>query len=261
MTIRSEQSPISLSVFFPCYNEEANVEKTTEDALRAVGAVTDDYEIIIVNDGSTDGTKALADALAAQHEHVRAVHNEPNLGYGGALQRGFRESTKEWVFYTDGDGQFDFAEISKLLPLLQRYDIVSAYRIDRKDSLVRKINGALWTLLVNFVFGLWLRDIDCAFKIFPRRLFDEIEMRSTGALIDAEILARAKRLGYRIGQIGVHHYPRTAGAQTGAATTAAPRPARLATLCRWQSRPNSPADRRAGDDTGRATARVFSFEP
>ncbi|MBU0718261.1 MAG: glycosyltransferase family 2 protein, partial [Planctomycetes bacterium] len=124
--------------------------------------------------------------------------------------------TKTWVFYTDGDGQFDFDEIDQLLPLLDRYDIVSCYRLDRQDSLIRKVNAFAWTTLVNFVFNLWLRDIDCAFKLFPRKLFEEIEMKSMGALIDAEVLARAKRLGYTIGQTGVHHYPRTAGEQSGA---------------------------------------------
>ncbi|MBN1341918.1 MAG: glycosyltransferase family 2 protein [Phycisphaerae bacterium] len=208
--------PISLSVFYPCYNEEANVERTTKAALDAAAKITDDYEIIIVNDGSKDRTGEIADRLAGEHDKVRAVHNNPNLGYGGALQRGFREATKEYVFYTDGDGQFDFQEIPKLLPLLKEYDIVSAYRIDRKDPLVRKLNAFAWTTLVNTVFWLWLRDIDCAFKIYPRRLFDEIKMKSMGALIDTEILARAKYRGYTIGQIGVHHYPRTAGEQTGA---------------------------------------------
>jgi len=208
--------PISLSVFFPCYNEEANVERTTRAALKAVRRITDDYEIIIVDDGSKDRTGEIADRLAAEHPNVRAVHNHPNLGYGGALQRGFREAGKEYVFYTDGDGQFDFEEIPKLLPLLKEYDIISGYRIDRQDPLIRKINAFCWTTLVNLLFGLWLRDIDCSFKIYPRRLFDEIEMRSMGALIDAEILARAKYRGYRIGQIGVHHYPRLHGEQTGA---------------------------------------------
>jgi glycosyltransferase involved in cell wall biosynthesis len=208
--------PLSISVFFPCYNEEANVERTTMAAMEAVAKISDDFEVIIVNDGSKDKTGEIADRLAAKHERVRAVHNNPNLGYGGALQRGFRESTKAWVFYTDGDGQFDFAEIPQLLPLLERYDIASAYRLDRKDSMIRKLNAFAWTTLVNTAFGLWLRDIDCAFKIFPRKLFDEIEMKSTGALIDTEILSRAKQAGYTIGQIGVHHYPRTAGEQTGA---------------------------------------------
>lgn len=207
---------ISLSVFFPCYNEEANVERTTRAALAAVSKITDDFEIIIVNDGSKDRTGEIADRLAAELPNVRAVHNNPNLGYGGALQRGFREAKKEYIFYTDGDGQFDFEEIPKLLPLLKDYDIISGYRLDRQDPLIRKINAFCWTTLVNIVFGLWLRDIDCSFKIYPRGLFERIKMKSMGALIDAEVLARAKYCGYRIGQIGVHHYPRTAGEQTGA---------------------------------------------
>ncbi len=205
-----------MTLFFPCYNEEANVERTTLAALKTASRLCDDFEIIIVNDGSKDKTGEIADALAVEHDNVKAVHNNPNLGYGGALQRGFREATKPWIFYTDGDGQFDFEEIETLLPLLEKYDIVSAYRLDRKDPFVRKVNAFCWTSLVNVVFRLWLRDIDGAFKIFPKRLFEQIEMKSTGALIDTEILARAKRLGYTIGQVGVHHYPRTAGEQTGA---------------------------------------------
>ncbi len=216
MEDKPTRSPLSITVFFPCYNEEANVERTTHAALKMCRRISQDFEIIIVNDGSQDDTKAIADRLAAEITEVRAVHNDPNLGYGGALQAGFRAATKDWVFYTDGDGQFDFEEIDKLIPLLDRYDIVSAYRLDRKDSLMRKANALAWTTLVNTVFWLWLRDIDGAFKIFPRKLFDEIEMKSMGALIDTEILARAKRLGYTIGQTGVHHYARTAGEQTGA---------------------------------------------
>ena len=207
---------LSLSVFFPCYNEEANVERTTRAALDACPLVSDDYEIIIVDDGSVDRTGEIADRLAAEWPGVRVVHNRPNQGYGGALQAGFRAATKEGGFYTDGDGEFDFKEIPKLIELLDRYDIVSGYRLDRQDSALRRFNGWAWTVLCNIVLRLWLRDIDCAFKIYRRRLFDEIPMHSQGALIDAEILARANRLGYRIGQVGVHHYPRLAGTQTGA---------------------------------------------
>jgi len=210
------RSPLSITVFFPCYNEEANVENTTRAALKTCRRISDDFEVIIVNDGSKDRTAEIADRLAAEIPEVRAIHNNPNLGYGGALQAGYRAAAKDWVFYTDGDGQFDFEEIDKLLPMLDDYDIVSAFRLDRKDSFVRKLNAFAWTSLVNVLFWLWLRDIDGAFKIFPRKLFDEIEMKSMGALIDTEVLARAKRLGYTIGQVGVHHYPRTAGEQSGA---------------------------------------------
>ncbi len=216
MVDRPTRTPLSISVFFPCYNEEANVERTTLAALRTLRRISNDFEIIIVNDGSEDRTGRIAQRLATEHREVRAVHNHPNLGYGGALKRGFREAVKTWVFYTDGDGQFDFAQIDKLLPPLDLYDIVSAYRRTRRDPLIRKVISFCWTTLVNALFGLMLRDVDCAFKIYPRRLFDEIEMKSGGALIDTEILARARRLGYTIGQVGVSHYPRTAGRQTGA---------------------------------------------
>jgi len=207
---------LSLSVFFPCYNEQANVERTTLAALEACRSITEDFEIIIVDDGSKDRTPELADALAEKYPQVRAIHNRPNRGYGGALQAGFLAARKEWVFYTDGDGQFDFKELPKLLDLLDGYNVVSAYRTNRNDPLLRRINGWGWSMLCNLLLGTRIRDIDCAFKIFPRRLFDEIKMQSEGALIDAEILAKATRHGYRIVQVGVKHYPRTAGQQTGA---------------------------------------------
>lgn len=205
-----------VTVFFPCYNEEDNVERTTRAAIAACERLFEDYEIVIVNDGSRDRTGAIADHLAASHDNVRAVHNNPNRGYGGALQRGFRAATKEYVFYTDGDGQFDFEELELLLPRTRQFDIVSGYRLNRQDPLLRKVNAACWGTLVRMLFALTVRDIDCAFKIYPRRLFAEIELHAEGALIDTEILARAHRLGYSIGQVGVHHYPRTAGVQTGA---------------------------------------------
>ncbi len=207
---------MSLSVFFPCYNEEANVERTTLSALMTCQRLVDDFEIIIVNDGSSDRTGEIADRLAAEHRQVRAVHNRPNRGYGGALARGFREASKEWIFYTDGDGQFSFDDLERLLPMLCQYDMVSAYRIDRQDPPIRRLNAWAWGKLVKAVFGLRVRDIDCAFKLYPRRFIDSIELCSTGALIDTEMLAKATFMGYSIGQIGVRHYERTAGEQTGA---------------------------------------------
>jgi hypothetical protein len=132
------------------------------------------------------------------------------------LQSGFRAADKELVFYTDGDGQFDIAEMPKLLPMMKQYDIVSCYRLNRQESLIRKLNGWGWTKLVCCLFKMNVRDIDCAFKLYKRRIFDDITIRSTGALIDAEILARAVRKGYTITQTGVHHYRRKAGTQSGA---------------------------------------------
>jgi glycosyltransferase involved in cell wall biosynthesis len=208
--------PLSLTIFFPCHNEEDNVERVTRHAVEVGRQVADDLEVIIVDDGSHDRTGEIADRLAAEIPEVRAVHNHPNLGYGGALQRGFREATKNWIFYTDGDGQFDLGEIPRVLPLLADYDIVSCYRLDRKDSLMRKLNAFAWTTLVNLLFRIGLKDIDGAFKFYPKPFIDGIEMHSMGALIDTEMLAKARNMGLSIGQTGVHHYPRLAGEQSGA---------------------------------------------
>ena len=213
---RPPLKPFSLTIFYPCYNEEANVERVTRAAVEVGRRVADDLEVLIVNDGSRDRTGEIADALAAEIPEVRAVHNRPNQGYGGALTRGFREATKNWVFYTDGDGQFDLNELPRLLPLLETHDVVSCYRLDRQDPWVRKLNAWAWSTLVNLLFAIRLRDIDCAFKIYPKTFIDRIELHSRGALIDTEMLAKARNLGLRIAQLGVHHYPRTAGQQTGA---------------------------------------------
>ena len=211
-----DSNHISISVFFPCYNEQDNVGRTVGQALAVLEKLTSDFEVIIVDDGSSDDTGKIADEISRQDSRVKVVHHYTNLGYGAALQSGFKTATKELVFYTDGDGQFDINEMPSLLPLTEQYDIVSCYRLNRQDSLIRRINGWCWTKLVCLLFGMKIRDIDCAFKLYKREIFNNIKLLSTGALIDAEILARAVRRGYSVTQKGVHHYPRTAGKQTGA---------------------------------------------
>jgi glycosyltransferase involved in cell wall biosynthesis len=206
----------SISVFFPCYNEQDNVARTVENALAVLRKLGADFEVIIVDDGSSDETARIADGLAARQSAVTVVHHPTNLGYGAALQSGFKAATKQLIFYTDGDGQFDIAEMPPLLPLMDQYDIVSCYRLNRRDSIIRKINAWCWTKLVCLLFGLKIRDIDCAFKLYKSEIFKDMKLQSAGALIDAEILARAARKGYTITQKPVHHYPRTAGKQTGA---------------------------------------------
>ncbi len=175
-----------------------------------------DYELIIVNDGSADRTGQIADEIASRNNRVKVVNHQTNLGYGAALQSGFKAAIKELVFYTDGDGQFDITELPPLLPLIEQFDIVACYRLNRQDNLIRRINGWCWTKLVCLLFGMKIRDIDCAFKLYKTKIFDNIILSSTGALICTEILARAVRKGYSVTQRGVHHYPRTAGRQTGA---------------------------------------------
>jgi glycosyltransferase involved in cell wall biosynthesis len=213
---RSDSTPpVSLTVFFPCYNEQDNVTKVVQQAVEVLEALRADYEVVIVNDGSADDTGPVADRIAAANERVRVIHHPRNLGYGAALQSGFRAATKELVFYTDGDGQFDMKELPPLLPLMAEYDIVSGYRMNRQDPPLRRLNGWLWTRMNDFLFSLNLRDLDCAFKLYKRAIFDHIQMESQGALIATEILARAARKGYKITEKGVHHYPRTAGKPTG----------------------------------------------
>jgi glycosyltransferase involved in cell wall biosynthesis len=206
----------SLSVFFPCYDEAGNIRRVVAEAMAFLPTVSDDFEVILVDDGSRDGTGEIADELAAGDDRIRAVHHETNRGYGGALQSGFRAATKELVFYTDGDGQFDITDLAGMLPLIAEHDIVNGYRRRREDSAVRRLNAYLWGVLVQIVLGFRCRDVDSAFKLYRREVFDHVEMRSMGALIDAEILAQARRAGLTLAEVPVGHRPRIAGRQTGA---------------------------------------------
>jgi glycosyltransferase involved in cell wall biosynthesis len=206
----------SLSIFFPCHNEEGNVERVTRAAVAAVKDLADTYEIIIVNDGSIDRTGEIGERLAAEIREVRVVHNQPNRGYGGAVARGLTEARMEWIFFTDGDGQFDLAELPKLIDLLDVCDFAVGYRLKRADPWIRSVNGYCWGVLVRLMFGLKVRDIDCAFKLLPKSLINAIELRSQGALVSTELLAKAHYRGLRIAEVGVSHYPRTAGQQSGA---------------------------------------------
>lgn len=206
----------SISAFFPAYNEEANVAAMVERLTAVLSQLADDYEIIVVNDGSRDRTAEVADGLAAADPHVRVVHHGQNRGYGGALKSGFAASQKAYVFFTDGDGQFDVAEIANLLPYIPQYDVVIGYRIDRAEGGLRRVNAGAWNFLVRRLFGIPSRDVDCAFKLFDRRVFDVVHPEAEGAMISTEILARTVRAGFRITEVGVHHYARRHGTPTGA---------------------------------------------
>lgn len=210
---------VSLSVFFPCYNEQANVERVVRRAVEVLDGLVTDWEVIVVDDGSSDDTGDIADRLADGDRRIRAVHHPRNLGYGRALRSGFAAARKEYVFYTDGDGQFDVTELAELLALRGEADIVSGYRRNRSDGVLRRINAAAWGRLVQLLLRFRCRDVDSAFKLYRREIFDRIELKSTGALIDAEVLARARRCGFTIRTLPVTHYPREAGAATGARPT------------------------------------------
>ena len=208
----------SLSVFFPAYNEEANIEKTVKKALAVLEKTVLQYEVIIVDDGSKDKTGEIADRLALKNKNIKVIHHHPNKGYGEALKSGFYQAKYPWIVFTDSDGQFDFSELPKLLEKTAKADLVVGYRLNRQDSLVRKINGFLWTSLNNLLLGINVRDVDCAFKLIKKEVIDSIpRLESTrGGMISPELLAKAHKKGFKIVEVGVHHYPRFAGEQTGA---------------------------------------------
>jgi len=209
--------PLSLSLFFPAYYDEHNIPKVVEAALRVVEELgIADYEVIIVEDGSPDRTGEVADELAARHRRVRVVHHPRNLGYGMALRTGFREAAKDYVFYTDGDNQFDLAELKKFVALLPYTDIVSGFRVKKQYSTYRKLTSFVYNLILRILFDITDRDVDCAFKLYPTELFRRMELTSRDAFIDAEIAIKARLLGYASTEVGVRHLPRMDGISTGA---------------------------------------------
>ena len=205
-----------ISLFYPMHNEEGNIREAVATALEVLPGIANDYEVIVVDDGSKDGTGAIADELAGKDGHVRAVHHPVNRGYGGALKTGFRESRFELVFFADGDNQFDLREISKLLERIDGCDLVVGRRVDRKDPFHRKLNAHAWNLLVRILFGLRVKDIDCAFKLIKKRVLDSFVLEADGAMISTELLVRAHEAGFVIEQVPVHHRERVAGEQSGA---------------------------------------------
>jgi glycosyltransferase involved in cell wall biosynthesis len=208
----------SLSLVFPCLNEEKNIEAAVREAEPAVRNFFDDFEIIIVDDGSRDGTGAIVDGLASANSRIRVIRHPQNRGYGAALKSGFAHCTKDLIFFTDADRQFDLRELGRLILLIEECDIAAGYRLNRRDPLLRRMNGFLWTKATALLLGFTMRDVNCAFKLFRRGVFSELRLRSDGALINAEILARARKKGFVVREIGVHHYPRSAGRPTGAQT-------------------------------------------
>ncbi len=206
----------SISAVLPAYNEEENIEKATRELAAVLQSLQlRAWEVIVVNDGSTDHTGEIADRLAAEDtEHIRVFHHHPNLGYAAALKTGFTSARHSLIFYTDSDNQFDVKELTHLLPLISEADIVCGFRIYRFDPLTRLVLSWGFNLLVRIVFRINVHDVDCAFKLFRREVFDKIEIESKKFFVDAEILAKAKYFGFKLVEVGVRHYPRTAGRST-----------------------------------------------
>jgi glycosyltransferase involved in cell wall biosynthesis len=206
-----------LSVVLPAYNEEGAIANTVSQCVAALDVLAPDYEIVVVDDGSHDRTGAIADELAAANPRVRVVHNQPNRGYGGALSAGFRAVSRSLTFFMDSDGQFDIRDIATLLRLREEgHRAVLGYRRKRSDTAMRRLNGWGWNLLVSLLFGLHVRDIDCAFKLYDTALVRAANVEAEGAMINTELLVKLTRMGVPYIQVPVRHYPRRFGSATGA---------------------------------------------
>jgi glycosyltransferase involved in cell wall biosynthesis len=205
-----------LSIVLPAYNEAANIELAVARAGEVARRHCADYEVIVVDDGSTDRTADLVRGLAADDDAVRLVQHPRNLGYGGALKSGFQAAKLDLIFFTDADNQFDLEEISEFLNLIQSVDVVAGYRIKRCDPASRRAMARAWNYLVRALFYVPVRDIDCAFKLFRREVFDGLELDSVGAMVNTELMVKLGRSGFRVVEVGVTHFPRTAGTPRGA---------------------------------------------
>lgn len=205
-----------LSIFFPFWNEEENIEKVVKKSILVAKKTAENWEIIMVDDGSSDKTYNLAIKLAKNNPNLRVVKNSQNRGYGAALKRGFKESKYELVVFTDGDGQFDLSQLDRFLRKIEEADIVIGYRKKRLDHPLRHVLMNLLKIWDFLFFGFYFRDIDCGFKLFRKNAISKIEpLHSEGAMITTEILAKAKRKRLRIKQVEVTHYPRLYGDQSG----------------------------------------------
>ena len=210
----------NLSVFFPCYNEEKNITRAVEVAISVLEKLNlEKWEIIIVDDGSTDQTGQIADELVKKYKNL-AVYHQDNRGYGGALKTGFKEAKYEWVAFTDSDGQFDFSEVKLLISKADDADLILGYRLKRADSFLRKVFTFGWGMAARILLGLGVRDYSCGFKLIKREVFGKVQpLEGEEKVTQIELLVKAKKLGYKFSEVGVHHYPRKFGSPTGANIT------------------------------------------
>ena len=211
MAMREGPKP-GLSVFFPAYNDSGTIASLVISALQAARELTSDFEVIIVNDGSADATAQIADELARTYREVRVVHHERNRGYGGALRSGFEASTRDLIFYTDGDAQYDPAEMAVLWRAFNDdVDLVNGYKISRSDPLHRIIIGRIYHHTVKLLFGLRVRDVDCDFRLMRRSIFDKVRLEKNSGVICLEMMKKIQDAGFAIAEVPVHHYHRAFG--------------------------------------------------
>ena len=211
MTPPAKRKP-GLSVFFPAYNDSGTIASLVISALHTARTLTPDFEVIIVNDGSADGTADIANELARTYPEVRVVHHDKNRGYGGALRTGFETASRELVFYTDGDAQYDPAEMAVLWEAFnESVDLVNGYKISRSDPLHRIVIGRIYHHTVKILFGLGVRDVDCDFRLMRRSIFDRVMLEKSSGVICLEMMKKIQDAGFRIAEVPVHHYHRAYG--------------------------------------------------
>jgi glycosyltransferase involved in cell wall biosynthesis len=212
--VRSESAPgaAGLSIVLPAYNEAANIRTAVESGLEVSRKLASEYEVIVVDDGSRDGTSHEVEALARRHyPRVRLLKHEANIGYGAALRTGFEHARYGLVFFTDSDNQFDMSELGAFMPKTTEYDMVVGFRVNRCDPLQRSVTSWLYNQLVRLLFRVDVRDVNCAFKLISREVVLKTTIECDNFFVNTELLAKAKRLNFKIAEMGVRHYPRTAG--------------------------------------------------
>jgi glycosyltransferase involved in cell wall biosynthesis len=199
------------------YNEEGNIRQVVTSAVSVLSKRCEEFEVIIINDGSRDKTREIAEGIASKDRRIKVVNHEKNQGYGAALRSGFAACKHDIIFQCDGDNQYNLEEIDKLLPHINHFDFVVGYRIKRQDPFYRTLEALWYRFLLWAMFGFKLRDANCAFKLFKKNIMDQLDLESKGAIINGEIFIKARKLGFnKIKEVGVHHYPRKTGKQTGA---------------------------------------------
>ncbi|MBI4265529.1 MAG: glycosyltransferase family 2 protein [Acidobacteria bacterium] len=211
MTSASSRPP-GLSMFFPAYNDGGTIASLVIRAVQVISRLTPDFEVIVVNDGSTDGTGEIADELARMYSQVRVVHHPRNRGYGGALRTGFASATRGLIAYTDGDAQYDPSEIEVLWKrLTPEVDMVTGYKISRSDPWHRIVIGRIYHYTVKVMFGLRVRDVDCDFRLMRREIFDRVKLERDTGVICLEMMRKIQDAGFRVVEVPVHHFHRTYG--------------------------------------------------
>lgn len=212
MAERPSPSVPSLTVFFPAYNDGGTIASMVISAIRTARTLTPDFEVVVVNDGSRDRTAEILDELARRCPELRVVHHAQNQGYGGALRSGFAAATRDLIFYTDGDAQYDPAELTLLWQAMRPgIDLVNGYKISRSDPLHRVVIGRVYHYTVKLLFGLKVRDVDCDFRLMRRAIFDTVRLEKSSGVICLELMKKVQDAGFRIAEVPVHHYHRAYG--------------------------------------------------